>query len=183
MRGDLSAVPMPAQTFMNKDPACVAFPASPAAIHVSGRFAFNTLAFTAFNTLYEIGMQTTTSPQALAAILVSPASPGTAPVFQMVTGNVALAASFTMLPGSTPVINTFFTFDLIIVKGNFVAGWINTDGPYISTTDLPDQPAPPVMQCNWDTTGAGTLILYVDWYELAYVGAVVNPVSRAGITN
>ena len=75
----------------------------------------------------------------------------------------------------TPTNNVFFTVDLLLVPGVFAAAWLDGQGPYVSTTNIPAVGAmvqPYIIQ---NSVPASSKHLYVDWIRVEAFSPVANP--------
>lgn len=73
---------------------------------------------------------------------------------------------------SNPANNVFITLDMIYTA-TWAAGWVNTDGPYVSTTNIPTAATTPYWYSSIGGA-AGSLQAYCDWYHLEKVDAVID---------
>lgn len=69
------------------------------------------------------------------------------------------------------------TFDIVYAPGLWVAGWVDGDGPYVVTANVPDQATAlaPGFMLFLDAGAAGDRYVTVDWQHLEYLSEAVDP--------
>lgn len=116
---------------LRKDIGCLAVPVAPMAAHFAARVAVGSLATP--QSYLTAGFFFSTGSDAAFMIIGDFTVGGALALFATQPNGAGRAQA---AQGTTPVANTWYWID-IIMTNSFCAGWIEGDGPYVNTTNLP----------------------------------------------
>ncbi len=152
--------------------ANVDVPVSPAAIHVSARFSVSQLPS---SSAFVLGLV-----NAFATIGITVAGSGVASA--IISTDSSPFFSTATIQATALAVNTPYIVDLL-VNTTSVSGWFGGDGPYTITApaSLPSGSGQPCCAYVNTQPGAPAAAMTVDYYELALVGAVVDPATLSRV--